>query len=153
MKLIIRNIPDNFTNTFMLNEILSSFTSCKEVIRFIKGSKSLPMALISFDCKTDFENALLKGVYIDLFYFKPEKYISKIKPVRCYNCSRLGHIATNCRQEKTCYKCGKSNHTSNECTAEKPSCVNCDCLHYSTDVKCPKYVAVLQSLNNDKKFL
>lgn len=41
------------------------------------------------------------------------------KKVRCYNCSKIGHISIDCKLPKkekgTCFKCGEKGHMASEC--------------------------------------
>nr|XP_034174050.1 uncharacterized protein LOC117601439 [Osmia lignaria] len=46
-------------------------------------------------------------------------------PLRCYNCSSVGHFAKNCpkpkRERGSCYTCGKFGHRATECSKLKTS--------------------------------
>ncbi|XP_025265055.1 uncharacterized protein LOC112638147 [Camponotus floridanus] len=49
----------------------------------------------------------------------------KLKNPRCYNCNKLGHIASDCRQPKrekgSCFKCGEMGHISKDCPTKTTS--------------------------------
>ena len=70
------------------------------------------------------------------------------KPKRCFKCQKIGHIANVCLKENhTCGKCGDEHQTLN-CTSDRKFCVNCKSnTHTSTDQLCPKYSALLESMN------
>ncbi len=71
-------------------------------------------------------------------------------PMRCFNCQKLGHLQTHCRNEKHCATCGKvvdENHPA-PCK-EPPHCVNCGGAHQSYDKTCLKYITE-QAINKTK---
>jgi hypothetical protein len=39
--------------------------------------------------------------------------------MKCHNCSKLGHLAKECRKPPTCFNCGKPEHLSAACKAPK----------------------------------
>jgi hypothetical protein len=39
--------------------------------------------------------------------------------MKCHNCSKLGHLAKECRKPPTCYNCGKAGHLLADCKALK----------------------------------
>ena len=50
------------------------------------------------------------------------------KPLRCYKCLRVGHVAAKCEGQSVgavCYRCGCEGHQSRACTAEKANCPVC----------------------------
>lgn len=48
-----------------------------------------------------------------------------IRPTRCYNCGRYGHIGKFCKNRTSCMRCGSVEHLLNQCTEKEPKCVNC----------------------------
>jgi hypothetical protein len=60
-------------------------------------------------------------------------------PLRCYNCQKLGHGQTKCRNIKVCAKCCSPNHSYENCDSQ-PFCVNCKGNHPSSDKKCPSWL-------------
>jgi hypothetical protein len=59
-------------------------------------------------------------------------------PITCYNCFKLGHTSTNCRNEARCSMCGEIKHQEN-CATSSPICSNCRGDHFSSDKGCPVY--------------
>ncbi|XP_071652503.1 uncharacterized protein [Temnothorax longispinosus] len=59
--------------------------------------------------------------------------------IRCYNCSRTGHIAAECKQPKrergSCFKCGTMGHAARDCPKkeEEKEVVNVDSVAEETD--------------------
>ena len=60
-------------------------------------------------------------------------------PLRCFNCQKLGHGQSKCRNQKVCWKCASPNHSSENCDAD-PFCVNCKEKHPSSDKKCKAWL-------------
>jgi hypothetical protein len=60
-------------------------------------------------------------------------------PLRCFQCQKLGHGQSRCRNIKVCAKCASPNHSYENCDSE-PFCVNCKGKHPSSDKKCPEWI-------------
>ena len=64
------------------------------------------------------------------------------RPVRCFNCQELGHVAEQCESEQTCSFCCET-HKLEDCTyrkIEESYCMNCqEYGHPSTSKKCPEW--------------
>lgn len=58
--------------------------------------------------------------------------------MKCYNCGRFGHRASDCKNATTsCFLCGKAGHCAVECNGREIVCYNCgEAGHIST--KCTK---------------
>ncbi|ACT66822.1 gag protein [Human immunodeficiency virus 1] len=57
-------------------------------------------------------NQDLKGGYTTVFMQSGQR-----KPVKCFNCGKIGHIAKNCKapRRKGCWKCGQEGHQMKDC--------------------------------------
>jgi hypothetical protein len=60
-------------------------------------------------------------------------------PLRCFNCQKLGHSQTRCRNSKICSKCSSSSHSYENCNSD-PFCINCKGKHSPSDKKCPAWI-------------
>lgn len=61
------------------------------------------------------------------------------RPLICFRCQRLGHIAAQCKKEKACRNCGASDHLAKICK-NQTKCINCGGLHASGSNKCPRVI-------------
>jgi len=89
----------------------------------------------------------------------------------CFICTKLGHMAKNCPDDKAkgidfktsdpssfyCYKCDTIGHRFRECTANvEPTCANCDKSamphqpHWPTDFNCPTRQALRTASNTEE---
>ena len=75
-------------------------------------------------------------VRVGYLLFKVKSYIPK--PLRCFNCNRFGHVASNCRGKQRCSTCG-GEHVWKECSATVKKCPNCAGEHSASDKICPRY--------------
>lgn len=59
------------------------------------------------------------------------------KPLKCFNCQRLGHHSSRCSLPRACKRCGKPGHLMANCT-NQPQCVNCRGPHAAGSKECPR---------------
>ena len=49
--------------------------------------------------------------------------IGAVRPTKCYNCNKNGHMARECKEPKrekgSCFYCGKMGHMAKECRKKK----------------------------------
>ncbi|KAM4634664.1 uncharacterized protein ACJ7VT_002543 isoform 1-T4 [Polymixia lowei] len=100
----------------------------------LKGGKILHvqrLAMMKGGVKTDSESILLEvdgeilptRMYLGYVSYPVRAYV--LRPVRCYNCQRFGHVAANCRRQRRCARCG-GDHDYGKCGTEVlPKCCNC----------------------------
>lgn len=60
-------------------------------------------------------------------------------PLRCINCLRLGHKASDCKNDRICALCAQTFHGEEKCLGNT-KCINCDQPHNSWSKDCPKFV-------------
>ncbi|XP_037942925.1 uncharacterized protein LOC119675787 [Teleopsis dalmanni] len=70
-------------------------------------------------------------------------------PLRCRNCTRLGHTATHCKNSKLCVNCGLADYNcskTNEKCLNEVTCINCkenlvsDYKHSAINRICPTFI-------------
>jgi len=74
-------------------------------------------------------------VRVEYLLFKVKSCIPK--PLRCFNCNRFGHVASNCHGKKRCSNCG-GEHEWKQCSA-LVKCPNCAGEHSASDKICPRF--------------
>lgn len=66
----------------------------------------------------------------------PNRNSGNMETARCYNCSRYGHMARDCKQEKrakgSCFKCGKVDHIYKNCPAKTIAAMEGDEADYKS---------------------
>lgn len=87
---------------------------------------------------TSHKRALEQG-YISIKW-KKYKVFDALTVKRCFKCSRLGHIASNCKSKTSiCPKCAKP-HKVTECQATEAKCINCaEAVSKYNIVLCPNH--------------
>ena len=69
--------------------------------------------------------------------FQVKPYIPHV--IRCYNCQRLGHIASNCRSKTRCVHCGGF-HSFESCSQNnEPKCSRCGGSHSAAYAGCETF--------------
>lgn len=71
---------------------------------------------------------------------QPKNEEGKLKSLRCYNCNKLGHLATDCRQPKrekgSCFNCGEMGHIAKDCSARATSSAQVAMVNEDEDQIC-----------------
>lgn len=114
---------------------------------------------IIIDCNFKVYNNLLLQKYVCLNWSRYKVY-DGFEVVRCFKCSKLGHIEKNCFANKEC--CGNcaGNHKTNVCNNELMCCINCSEVnnkfhmkynvdHASWDRKCPTMIRKLEQMKKN----
>jgi len=146
--LVLRDIPPEFSESEILNEIQLQYKSVTKVDRFKKnGGTLLWMLKIELDNENDYQSLLNSDLFLFNIYVVVEKYINIRKPPICRNCWEMGHISEKCINNKRCKVCLSEEHSNANCS-NNFKCTNCNGNHLSTDISCPKYQAFLKKYNN-----
>ena len=75
-------------------------------------------------------------VGVGYLLFGVKSYIPE--PLRCFDCNRFGHVASNCRGGQRCSTCG-GERVWKECSAPLEECPNCAGERGASDGVCPRY--------------
>ena len=135
-------MPCQLTEADVKNQLSTDYL---KITKFAKNSVPMPIVLVEYGDKTDYDAALQDGVSIGNMFFYPEKYVEKKKVVRCFKCQKLGHISKNCQSVPKCSHCA-GDHVNKNCELQA-KCVNCEAQHPSSSVQCPKYRSIFEKLN------
>lgn len=131
---IIRGIHASIGEPEILEEALSPIPISKVERISIKqdGGIAIPThtVVLTFSGTGIPDNIIFYGQKIHV-----EPYVDRVRV--CFNCSRFGHIASQCRAKARCYKCGGA-HEGVTCTAVSISCPNCKGEHWASDRACPR---------------
>ncbi|KAG0434010.1 hypothetical protein HPB47_019414 [Ixodes persulcatus] len=74
--------------------------------------------------------------YVHMGYVRHPVALFVSRPLQCFRCNRMGHIAAVFERERTCAKCS-GNHDTSTCKSETARCVNCRREHAATSSECP----------------
>ena len=147
--ILLKHVPLNLTDSFIINELSKSHPSIKESNRFLKNGKSLYTVKITFSSLACMNKALSEGLILNNQFFWPEQYINIKKPTQCLKCYKFNHTATRCTaKENICSLCSGQHHYKT-CTSEILKCVNCDGGHNALNKTCPIYKKMLTQVNQD----
>lgn len=144
---ILKGVPTDLVEANILNEIKTQYDSASDVNRFQKNGNNLRTIRVTFKSDVDMNRCLTEGVFLDNYFFLPEKYIPTRFPTRCYKCNKYGHTVTLCQEKQSCSKCGTIGHTFNECTSENVKCCNCGGAHLAISRECPVFLKQFKKIN------
>jgi len=109
-------------------------------VKFMKRFQYKPAGEIELHDSTTvllhFISEFPSEVRVGYLIFKTRPYISK--PLRCFKCNRLGHVASHCKGKESCSKCGEQ-HSWTVCPSTALNCPNCHGKHAANDKSCPRY--------------
>ena len=72
---------------------------------------------------------------ITVGYLKVKVALFVLNPVRCFNCTKFGHMSQRCKVAAKCMGCGKDKH-EDQCEGPR-LCSNCSGPHASSAKDCP----------------
>lgn len=73
--------------------------------------------------------------YVHMGYVRHPVTLYVARPLQCFRCNRIGHVAAACQKEQTCAKCS-GGHESTACDSETSRCINCGKGHAATSGQC-----------------
>jgi len=139
---IIKGIDEDISEEEILENIESRFKVLK-VRRLNRRNRDPcrkeedPKWVASKSVVLTFSGQMLPSeIYISRVKVKVDSYM--ILPVICYNCFKIGHTSSNCKNNAKCSMCAEIKHDGS-CTSGIPTCSNCKSDHISTNKKCPVY--------------
>ena len=132
-EVILKGVPFDFTDSFILNSVQSTYPSAVAVNRFTKQGKILSTVKAGFSDESDFNSCLSSGIFISDVFLQAHKLIHVKKPLQCFKCFKFGHISKNCSDSQICGNCGQGDHMFNECNFSK-KCSNCNGPHCAKDI-------------------
>lgn len=161
---LIRFENPGYTNNEIENAIVSQnifVDKTNNTLKIVKETKyrdddKFSILIIQLDPKSH-KRALEQG-YISIKW-KKYKVFDALTVIRCFKCSRLGHIAFKCKSNTPiCSKCAQP-HKADECQALEVKCINCTeamskfniplCPnHPSYSLKCPTMLERLAKLKS-----
>lgn len=90
------------------------------------------LLLLTFDTESIPKRLVFEYEVIRVHEYRP-------RPVACYNCHRLGHVAKYCSFPPVCRDCGKAPHEVDPNCKQFPHCVACGAsTHISLSPHCPE---------------
>ena len=97
--------------------------------RFVNSIKQPSLVV-----KVDFDGKILpKKAYFGFLSYPIREYNPPI--LRCYQCQRIGHMASGCTARPRCLVCG-GGHDKNNCDAQIRKCANCGGPHIASSMDC-----------------
>ncbi|XP_045446712.1 uncharacterized protein LOC123654898 [Melitaea cinxia] len=142
-----------FDSNIRLNAQGSSFRKPSQLLRYLRRiSKKTAgnIRKILPENKYTVQNNKESNIYRPSASNRPTSFVSRnrLKLVRCYNCSDVGHTAQSCSKPiKRCDKCSRLGHESHECQQENRNQANN--AKYSPELK-NDVKKVLQITKDDK---
>ena len=88
-------------------------------------------------------------MFLNKTFILPSKFINIKAPITCFNCSKVGHHADNCKNNPKCPKCGE-NHSLKNCKSNELKCPNCGGSHLSFSKNCSFYQTEIKKFNEPK---
>lgn len=155
---VISGIPTS-VSVEEIKETLSQY-GVTEVKRLTKGKEKID----SLSILLTFDKDLPARVQMGYMSYTVREYVPP--PLRCFQCQRFGHVASQCRGKVRCAKCG-GDHDYGKCEAEVLKCCNCGGPHSAAYGGCEKqkeakevqkcrvlrkmsYANALKTVQNDK---
>lgn len=120
---VISGVPLEMTMEEVKNEIKGGkITNATRIKSRREGELKDTMAVI-----LQFENNMPENIQLGFMNYKVREYIPK--PLRCFTCQRMGHIAKDCKGKIRCARCGGP-HEFGKCDKDaKIKCCNCGGEH------------------------
>lgn len=108
------------------NEVFTTDSKVEPLFNF-KGKRNTQSWVVALD--PDAFRKVMKSGKVNIGWTSC-RISEHLRPLQCYNCLRLGHVAAQCENYRACGKCGEKDHDKITCKATKSSCINC---HFAND--------------------
>lgn len=122
---------------FSEDEIVDALTSQgvtqAKCMSFMKDGLRRPSGTVILSFNTP---ELPERIKLGFMVIKIDPYVPN--PMRCFQCQKFGHTASNCKHEKVCCVCSEKGHDDRSCS-NQPKCANCEGNHTSFSKDCPLF--------------
>lgn len=143
---VMKGVPVTIGDKLILGDLHHQGYSNIVIKRIKKGNSSTMAVKVTFESVEDLRKAIKDDLTIQHIITRVEKM--SLKPMRCYNCQRYGHMAGQCQGAKICAVCAESYNDSHDFCSNDKKCTNCGKAHTSRDRNCPKYKRIYNRLNH-----
>jgi hypothetical protein len=125
---------DRAANELLLKELSRSSGKLVPGVQFTKvgwipnrnpEKKTRGSLILGVESPAHRAECVRRGVLIDGQIYAARFYDYQLQSVRCYRCSRWGHLGRQCKAPPACGHCAKAHATEDCPNPEEKGCVNC----------------------------
>jgi len=112
-KLVIKNLPTDYDEDDIVTALADEGLEVVEMYMFRKQGNATGMVKVTAKAGNTVKSWLARGQgEIQGVRIRVERQRTAMK---CFNCNKIGHRASECKESKKCMKCGKEGHLKAEC--------------------------------------